>query len=451
MSTQTAVFGTLLVLLSTTAGGTVVGGAQSDVVELNSCQVISESGTYHLTQNISNEGRDACLRITASDVTVDGNGFTIDGPAQGPAILVTGTETLSDVSLSNLAVQRRSGGVQLKGVSGGTVENLDLRDGDVSGALLLENSTDITVADTDISRSLYGIVLRNADGNTLVGNDFGTSYTAQETLIIDDSSRNVVQNNRFVEGTVDIRPDAPDNTFVGNEFMTTDETYESTALLVRSSDNVIRDNTLKNVQTGIAVSGENNLVHGNHVIGATDFAIDVNAGGQRIENNTLVGNGEGIQMAGGGIQLETGDHIVVGNKLADNVHGIQLRTVTGGVTIERNRIAGNNIGIEIHNTALCGAGGEGAELVSVHQNDIVENHAFGIANHDDDFVDAMGNYWGASDGASSPEDASDTLTDPVSEEKADGYGDAVTGRTVSNTSSVHFDGWLESPVFNATA
>ncbi|WP_336360805.1 right-handed parallel beta-helix repeat-containing protein [Haladaptatus sp. ZSTT2] len=451
MSTQAAVFGTLLVLLSTTAGGTVIGGAQAEVVTIDECQTISAGGEYRLGQNISNEGREACMQVTASDVSIDGAGYTIDGPAQGAAILVEGEGTLTDVTIENLSVQRRSGGIQLHGVDGGAVQDLTLKHGDVTGAIYLDNTTDVTVGNNDISHSMFGIVLNNADENTVVGNDFSENHLAQETLVVDDSSDNDIKNNVFVEGTVDVRPDAPGNTIVGNTFRTDGRIYQSTAFLIRSDNNVVADNSIKNVETGIAVTGSNNNVHDNHIIGATEFAITASATGQTIEENTLVGSGEGIDMAGGGIQLNGGDHVVMRNILTDNVHGIEVRSVSDSMTIERNRFASNNIGIEIHETALCGAGGEGAELVEIHENDLVNSHAYGVVNHDSDVVDATNNYWGSSDGVSSHESAAGTVVDPVSGTEADGSGDAVSARRGTNTASVQFDGWLDSPVFEATA
>jgi hypothetical protein len=41
--------------------------------------MISESGTHALTEGIENSSNEACIRIEAIDVTIDGNGHTIDG------------------------------------------------------------------------------------------------------------------------------------------------------------------------------------------------------------------------------------------------------------------------------------------------------------------------------------------------------------------------------------
>ncbi|QLG28519.1 hypothetical protein HUG10_13580 [Halorarum halophilum] len=65
---------------------------------------------------------------------------------------------------------------------------------------------------------------------------------------------------------------------------------------------------------------------------------------------------------------------------------------------------------------------------------------YGILNHDDDMVNATNNYWGASDGPSSPD--GENVTDPVTGEPANGSGMPVS-------EGVHFDPYLEQPPENA--
>jgi hypothetical protein len=41
--------------------------------------VLSNPGAYELTTNLGNRNARVCIRITASDVTLDGNGYRVDG------------------------------------------------------------------------------------------------------------------------------------------------------------------------------------------------------------------------------------------------------------------------------------------------------------------------------------------------------------------------------------
>ncbi len=62
---------TILIFLSVSLSGSVVSAE-----ELTSCQTISASGYYNLTQSVNSFG--TCFTITANDVELDCNGLTIN-------------------------------------------------------------------------------------------------------------------------------------------------------------------------------------------------------------------------------------------------------------------------------------------------------------------------------------------------------------------------------------
>lgn len=90
-----------------------------DTVYLDSCATIDAGGRYVLTENVST-ANGSCIRVTSSDVTVDGNGHTIR--ASGAAVSVDGSVTnvtVVDVRLAgNPDLATNGGEVTRRNVSG---------------------------------------------------------------------------------------------------------------------------------------------------------------------------------------------------------------------------------------------------------------------------------------------------------------------------------------------
>jgi parallel beta-helix repeat protein len=151
----------------TVASVSPVEGAQSTV---DSCTTIDEPGTYVLVSDIDNGGgtaiSQACVEITAADVTFDGNGHTIDGRGvshtKGVAVVNAANVTVTNVEVTDWhsGVLVENGSATVRGVH--TVSN--------AYGVRLENASESTVADNVVESNLVGIY---ADGErvTLDGND----------------------------------------------------------------------------------------------------------------------------------------------------------------------------------------------------------------------------------------------------------------------------------------
>ena len=123
-----------------TAGVVFTGSASAAPETVSSCGTIDQPGQYVLTSDLSASGED-CLDVTASDVTLDGNGHTIaggGGSAKTFGVHVDGTGS----SVSNV-----------------TVEDVTLTDWRIG--LHTDESTDITVRNvTSVDNSIYGYWFR---------------------------------------------------------------------------------------------------------------------------------------------------------------------------------------------------------------------------------------------------------------------------------------------------
>lgn len=80
---------------------------------IEDCTTIDEPGEYELTDDITGGGTlgpndDACIEITTADVTLDGNGYVIEGNGDGTGIR---TESGLNITIRNLTVRRFEYGI----------------------------------------------------------------------------------------------------------------------------------------------------------------------------------------------------------------------------------------------------------------------------------------------------------------------------------------------------
>lgn len=174
-------FTVLVVALALVAGVSVgatglssVGGVAStataqDVNRIDSCATINESGTYVLTADVERAGNtsisQACIRIIADDVTLDGNNHTLDGRGES-----------------------HTKGVAVVGAKNVTVRNVTV--GDWHSGVLVENGS-ATVGNVRATSNAYGVRLEHASGSTVRNNTIEDNlvgvYTDDEDVTIEDN------------------------------------------------------------------------------------------------------------------------------------------------------------------------------------------------------------------------------------------------------------------------
>jgi len=119
------VVGIVVVAVLAVAAGSLAGlaGAQTggNVTGVDSCRTIDASGTYVLTENVTG-GDGNCLTITASNVTLDGAGHSLQGTGSGHAIHANGTaHAVENVTVRRVQASNWSVGVFYLGVEGSTI------------------------------------------------------------------------------------------------------------------------------------------------------------------------------------------------------------------------------------------------------------------------------------------------------------------------------------------
>lgn len=171
---RTVLFALLMMLsvVSATAAGVPHAGSADTPSTIDSCVTIDEPGTYALTRSIENADAETCLRITVSDVRLDGRGHSVDGADRDPGsigILVKGRETVRNVTVRNVTVVSWETGVAYGNKSGSnTLRNNTVRNS--TAGIRIEGSSDNTVRNNTVRDNVDGIRLVGSSDNTFRNN-----------------------------------------------------------------------------------------------------------------------------------------------------------------------------------------------------------------------------------------------------------------------------------------
>jgi hypothetical protein len=276
-----------------------------------------------------------------------------------------------------------------------------------------------TVADNDVDGG--GIVLAGGDGpfpdTRVTNNDVEDGNIAFSGGWGDDEMENAsIVGNEVTDGTISLaltkNVTVADNHVVNGSPM---EKFENGVIVENGKQITVTGNVITDVETGVRIRGfvSDSLVRNNRIT-ATDAGVEVNVDGfmpssSVVRNNTVKSAADGVRVVSTFQPLD-----VVGNDLSDTEDGVHVYG------------------------SSCISGAEGAELVTVRDNDLAAS-AYGVHNDDPDVLNATGNDWGAADGPSSAADRDAPFSDPVTGDLADGDGSAVSERPGEpGVSNVHF-------------
>ncbi|MFA5412382.1 MAG: right-handed parallel beta-helix repeat-containing protein [Candidatus Micrarchaeia archaeon] len=247
----------------------------SSAYAITDCTDINVSGAYVLENSITNTAVAQCINISVSDVSINGQGFTIDGVdtltlAYGIQIY-NASATLNNITIGNITVSDFSNGIYMKNMANVSMENSTIVSNKREGLYAI-NSVDVLVSGSTI------------DNNTREGASFSTATRA--TII----------NSRFIGNTryaILFYPASGVN-ITNNTIMNTNRPGISTWYI---SDGYIIGNVMvNNTWQGIDHSGSNNtLIENNSITGSATGGIVVSFGSY---NNVVRGNivnGSGVR------------------------------------------------------------------------------------------------------------------------------------------------------------
>lgn len=234
--------------------------------DVNRCGVINSAGTYTLASDINASGYGmACIYINSSDVTLDGQGYTISRPDQiYSAVYVN---AVSNVIIQNVTSSSFNYGVYVY------------------------QSSNCQVLDSNITGFYYDGIHFEGGSDGRIENNYisgGTGLGTAQVELSSNSDRNVVLNNVFVDsnGAMIYISGGSDNEVANNNM----SGLSGDAILLEYSstiNNTIRNNTITGgVNNGIRVKdGSNgNLIADNTLYSSQGMQV------QASNNNSFVNN-----------------------------------------------------------------------------------------------------------------------------------------------------------------
>lgn len=161
---------------------TTNAGAQQD--QIDSCTVINESGHYQLNDTVQTDQETSCIVVDASDVVIDGDGLTIEGPGAvndsdrphfaGVFVNSSSDEPYENVTVRNVDVTGFETGIQVDYPSFGgpdaTLENVVLR----------QNHHGIEHLGGDLT--MTNVAVENNDGTALLAGEAGSVEGTDVTI-----------------------------------------------------------------------------------------------------------------------------------------------------------------------------------------------------------------------------------------------------------------------------
>src|SRR6266550_2272032 len=253
---------------------------------------INISGSYYLDipETVFNTSNDYAIRISTSNVIIDGKGKTMTGPSApsssgGPGtygIRVNGGQPISNVSVKNVNVNNKFFGVIFESVNNGSIENVSA------------------------TNNRYGLYIWDSDNNTLnlnlaSNNTYGGIACDADNTV---NSFNVIENN-----------------------IANDNGENGITLWLSCTNNTIQGNSISgNGQMGIALtSGANaNIIEANSISNNSSGIWIVNSSQNKLSLNTLFNN------ANVGVFLQSSSNNILSSNISEqnNNAGIWLDSST---------------------------------------------------------------------------------------------------------------------------
>lgn len=307
-----------LCLFAVTATG---GSGRIEISQSMVPMVISNAGSYVLTESLVCTSGDG-ITISTDHVSLDLNGFTLQGNPGGHGIAVSG---------SRKALRVHNGAVANWGdraIRAGTADHSVFENLRISG-----NAGDgLNVGN--------GCLIRNV---VSWDNGGGGIRTQNESLIIDSASRNNASNGvQVLSGCVVQRVTARENTLAGIQAGDLSLVLDSSTrgnlkdgIQAGSGSAILASTAYENSKDGFRFSGEASLARDNTAYNNGEYGFRLGAYALFQENASRL-NGNGV--------LVTNFSYVVDNIVDSSAGGSGIHVVGNGSRIDRNHSEGNQYG-----------------------------------------------------------------------------------------------------------
>lgn len=261
---------------------TVAGTTQSVTLDpdISACSVLSTAGaTYTLTANIANSTSSTCMNITADNVTLNCQGYFIDGKDTAGSNGIYSTKFNS--TIQNCIIVDWASGIQFNTATNGTISNVNDTSNGQGIILLSSNYTSISNS-RSYSNQYNGFYIYTVANNNILSNvtAYSNGPSCCAGVYFDNANNNTVANSTFYSNKYGIQMDvyltaSQNNSIYNNLFNNTINFYASKT----TSNNLNTTN-----QTGTRIYGNGTNIGGNYWTNSSgdnysDTCIDSNADG----------------------------------------------------------------------------------------------------------------------------------------------------------------------------
>ena len=262
--------------------------------DVTSCQTISSSGMYTLTQDIS--ATDSCILIQAENVTLDCRGYAITyGTVDSNSVVGIWAEDSPSQAMNNITIKNcrifagdrsntQQTAIYAENISSSTIFNntIAANGTDESMGIWLYNSSSVNITDNAVTTqsvggsSSYGIYFQMTPNSFAVNNSVRTNGTTinYAMRITSTSPYEVIYNNNVTTNGdtygIGIYAESNGNNISSNRINTNGFNEQNWGLYVSGSNNRIDSNTIRTDGSfrnyGIYLfDSENNTVHSNTI------------------------------------------------------------------------------------------------------------------------------------------------------------------------------------------
>lgn len=332
------------------------------------CGSIIVSGAYTISLPLTGVGAGsaACINVTATDVSIDGQGNTITGA--GVASTYGIYVQANDVNISNTIISNYSDSIQYFKASNGNITNVSSFNS-TSTAFQFFSANSIVIYKNFINNTAAsGISFNNDANNTTITNN--TVYNVADGIeMVGQAGRTnytLINNNSFINSTSDVIFLDPD------------------------TNSIIANNTLVYTGSGNAINlnlalTNNNSVFSNNISGTAGIGVTVTSStGNNITKNAIImTTGTGVTLTScvnttivtNSINITTGDGIDILTKTnSTNIINNTINT-TGNTAPDIKVNVGSNGTIANNTIYSKGTSSFGIELQATAQNWTIQNNS----------------------------------------------------------------------------